>query len=52
MMACYLLLAFLLIGPLIASLLAAYLVEMGRTVTLVILCTGPSVVLSILTGLL
>lgn len=46
------LLGFLLIGPLIASLLANYLVEMGREVTLTILCTGPSVVLSVITGLL
>jgi hypothetical protein len=52
MMACYLLLSFLLIAPLIASILADYLVELGRAATLSILCTAPSVILSILTGLL
>jgi hypothetical protein len=48
--ACYLLLAFLLIGPLLTSFLASYLVDIGRTWTLAILCTGPSIILSLVTG--
>lgn len=52
LIACYLLLSFLLIAPLIASFLADYLVEMGREATLLILCTGPSVILSFLAGFL
>lgn len=51
-MACYLLLSFLLIAPLIASILANYLVDLGRIPTLAILCTGPSVILSFTTSFL
>jgi hypothetical protein len=40
------------IAPLLASFLSNYLVDLGRTWTLAILCTAPSVVLSLVTGYL
>lgn len=50
--ACYLLLSFLLVAPLLASLLAGLLVELGLKASLGILCLGPAIVLSFITNLL
>jgi len=50
--ACYLLLGFLLVAPLLTSFLAGYLVMAGVKVSLTALCTVPAIILSIMTGYL
>lgn len=50
--ACYLLLTFLFVAPLLASLLAGVLINIGLKVTLLILCTIPALILSFTTGYL
>lgn len=52
MKACLLLLTFLLVAPLLASFLAGYFIELGIKTSLMILCTFPALIMSVVTSFL